>query len=697
MKLPLLNSFFKGLFLVIGLFYSGGLVAQKKNYGNEQEKFAIIEQRIEWLAENLGDEEPDLNALFDKLLHYIDHPLDLNRADKSDLTELSLLTQVQIDELLNHLERTGKFISIYEIQCLPSWDMTTIEQVLPFIYIDDRFKQPHLTFKQLLQQSTNELYFRWSKVMQEQKGYLVDTATGKAKYAGTNDRVYTRYRFRSGNNISIGFTGEKDAGEKFENGFDFNSAHFFIRDIGFVKHAVVGDYLAAFGQGLTFGMGPALGKTASSLSVKRVAYKLKPYTSVDENLFLRGGATTIKLKNIEVTGFFSQKKNDANVDIDTTEGSDDDMIVSSFQTTGLHATESEIADKDAITETIAGGHISYGTRKFEIGTTFYNANYSASLQRDAQFYNQFDFNGNNNAVGGINYSALIRNVHLFGETSMSSNKGWGTLNGAILSLDPKVGMLIMYRNYQRDFQNLYTNAVAEASRPVNEKGLYAGLEVKPSSKWIINGYADAFVFPWLKFGVDAPSKGNEMMAQVTWKPNKQTEIYVRFRQRNKEENTDVTVDDIEYIVNKKQTNYRLNLVHKVNKSITLHSRIESVIFDKDEEPKQFGYMAFQDIIFKPLSSPFSFNLRYAVFNTDNYDTRIYAYEKDVLYYYSIPAYYYRGSKMYGNIRYQYKKWFDLWVKVAYTIYDNQTTVGSGNDEINGNQKTEVRVQLRFSF
>ncbi|HYG51402.1 MAG TPA: hypothetical protein VD905_10890, partial [Flavobacteriales bacterium] len=583
------------------------LFAQKKTYGNEQEKLAIIEQRVEFFAENSGQEDPDLNALFDRLLHYIDHPLDLNRASKSDLSELSLLTEVQIDELLRHIERTGKLLNIYEIQALPSWDIITIEQVLPFVYVTDRFEQAHITFDQLLNESTNELYIRWSKVLEDQKGYQYNSTTGaEPVYLGSNDRLYTRYRFKSGNYLSVGFTAEKDAGEEFfkgsqKKGFDFYSGHVFVRDIGIVKHFVVGDYFAAFGQGLTMGMGPAFGKTAASLTVKRVAYKLKPYTSVDENVFLRGAATTIQLKNVETTVFFSSKRIDANVSsIDTAQGTDDNVIATSFQTTGSHATVNELADKDAIRETIFGAHVNYSKRTLEIGGTFYNVDYGGMLDRNLSYYNQYDFTGNSNFVGGFDYSFIVKNLHFFGETSMSRNKGLATLNGVIVGLDPKIGMVLMHRYYQRNFQNLYANAFAEGSIPVNEGGYYLGVEMKPNTRWLINGYVDLFESPWLRYLVNAPSRGNESLAQITWKPHKQTQLYVRFKNRNKEFNTDVDLDDIEYTVNQNQANYRFDVTHKIGKSISLHARIEQTTIRREDEPAAKGYMVFQDIFYRPL-------------------------------------------------------------------------------------------------
>lgn len=694
------------IYLLVFAAFCSQAIAQRKTYGSEEEKIQVVEQRIEWLAENLGDEQPDLTVLFDRLMYYIRYPLNLNTASKTDLAELTLLNAIQIDELISHIARNGKLISIYEVQCLPSWDLITIENVLPFVYVNDRFNQPHLTFAQMLEQSGSELYLRWGKVLEEQKGYTPDPVTGETKYLGSNDRLYTRYRFRSGNNISLGFTAEKDPGEEFfrgtqKKGFDFYSAHLYVKDIGIIRHAVVGDYLAAFGQGLTMGMGVAFGKSANSLAVKRQVFKIKPYTSVAENTFLRGAATTLRIKNIDLTLFYSGKKIDANITStisDTVNTSQDDgLVVSSLQTSGLHTTPNEVSDKNAIGENLAGGNITYAKRTYEIGATFYAVKYSGTLNKNLQPYNQFDFTGQSNAVGGLHYAWLIRNFHFFGETSMSRNKALGTVNGVMVGLDPRLGFVLLQRYYQKDFQNLYANAIAEGSRPVNENGLYYGIEFKPGNKWSLNAYADMFKSEWLRFGVDAPSKGTEYLAQLAWRPNKQTEIYIRYRQREKEFNTDITGVPIEYTVTVNQRNYRFNLVHKINRFLSLHTRYEQVVIIREDNPVNIGYLAFQDILFKPLLSPFSFNVRYAIFNTQDYDSRIYAYENDILYYYSIPSYYYKGSRMYLNIRYQYKKWLDIWFKIGQWLYDNRKTVGSGNDEINGNSKTDFRLQIRFSF
>jgi len=108
-------------------------------------------------------------------------------------------------------------------------------------------------------------------------------------------------------------------------------------------------------------------------------------------------------------------------------------------------------------------------------------------------------------------------------------------------------------------------------------------------------------------------------------------------------------------------------------------------------------MMYQDIKFKPMFSKLSFSLRYTYFNTKSYDSRIYAYENDVLYGYSIPSFYGNGKKIYLLLKYNIVKNTDLWIKISETIYDDRDVIKSGWDEIEGNKLTELKIQLRYKF
>jgi len=89
------------------------------------------------------------------------------------------------------------------------------------------------------------------------------------------------------------------------------------------------------------------------------------------------------------------------------------------------------------------------------------------------------------------------------------------------------------------------------------------------------------------------------------------------------------------------------------------------------------------------------NLRFAVFDTDTYNARIYAYESDMLYNFSIPAYYSQGTRFYLNLKYSVTKYLDFWIRYSQSYYSDLDVISSGLSEIQGNTKSEIKAQIRI--
>ncbi len=691
--------------ILIFLLFPFVLFAQIK----EEEKNAIIEKRVEYLVEDAEESDADYTTLFDNLSYYYDHPLNLNRADVNDLELLGLLTSIQINNLLAHIEKNGKLMTLEELQTVDGFDLEVIKMLLPFVKTFSDVDDAQLSLGELLRNGENTLFLRYQQVLEEKKGFSPATdsalaASPNSRYKGDPTKLYTRYRYKYGNHISLGFTAEKDAGEEFfkgsqPNGFDFYSAHFFLRNQGFVKQLAIGDFQAQFGQGLTYWSGRAFGKSADILNVKRSATGLRPYASVDENLFLRGGGVTLGFGKVEITSFYSYNQMDGNISVADSSSQDlDALAVSSIQLTGLHRTHNEIEDKDAITQQQMGGHVAYKTRRLDIGVTGVHSNIDADFEPNLQTYSQFRNSDNQQTNLGLDYNWIYKNFNFFGEYSQSVGAGAGFVTGALVTLDPRLSMVALYRDYDRDFQPIASAGIGEGSTNENEKGTLLGIVAKPMRKFTLSAYYDQFTFPWLKYQINAPSRGYQYLAQLTYKPNKKLEMYVRIRERDKLENTDVDLNEgIDYLVHEKQTNYRYNYSLKVSESFKLKGRVELVNYNKEENPYETGYLIYQDVVYKPKSSPFSFSFRYGIFDTDSYNSRIYAYENDILYVFSIPAYYNRGTRTYLTTRYKIKKGIDLWVRYGATFFDDIDVISSGLEEIQGNTRSEVKAQLRFRF
>ncbi len=694
------GSFLAFLFLMIGSVAFAQQVIPDPKTDN------FIERKIETIAEN-SSEDIDFTTIFDALTYFRDHPLELNTATAEELQQLYLLSDFQISALIRHRNQYGKLLSIYELQAVEGFDLALIYQMLPFVKVSRDLNRLNISVRDVFKYARQEVVMRVSQGIEQQKGFTpIDSAelaeNPNARYLGSPQRVFARYRFRYSNNVSFGVTAEKDAGEEFfrgtqKQGFDFYSAHFALRNIGRLKALTIGDFQAQFGQGLTCWTGFGFGKTADALNIKRSALGLRPYTSINENLFLRGAGATWALWKFEITAFASRKAVNSNAAAGDSL-SQDLQAFTNFNLSGLHRTPGELEDKANITEQAWGTHLRYKGDNLQVGFTFADFSYSADLTRSPSPYNQFEFTGNHNQNLGVDFNYIFRNFNFFGEASRSKNGGLAATAGCIVSLDPRLSFSVLNRRFARDYQVIYSASIAEGSRSINENGLMVGINMRPAKGVNFNAYFDQWRYPWLRYLVDAPTTGYDGLAQLNYTPSKTMDMYVRFRQRIRARNTTSDFEEvIDYPIDQMQQNYRYDIIYKISPSFKLRNRIEYVRFFPGNERVEEGYVALQDVIFKPMSMPLSFSVRYALFSTDGYNPRVYAYENDMLYSFSIPAYFNKGSRGYINLEYNLGRNIDIWVRYARFFYTNQTTSGSGLTETQGPVKSDFRVQMRVRF
>lgn len=698
-----MQLFYRHSILIVVCFLSLGSYGQSLDI--EKEKNLIVESRIEFLLDNNESGEADYTTLFEQLEFYYRKPINLNRTSYEQLQTLGLINDILINNLLIHIEKNGNLITLEELQTVDGFDLETIRLILPFVTVNRNLDSPNVSFREIISDGDNQLFMRYTRILEEQEGFsdIIDTAlqdNPNSRYLGSQDKLYTRYKFTYSNNVSAGFTAEKDAGEEFfkgsqKKGFDFYSGHLYLQNFGIVKELALGDFQAQFGQGLTFWSGLAFGKTADLQTIKRSARGLRPYTSVQEDRFMRGGGITLQKGDVELTLFYSSNKVDANV-TDTIQ--DQEILVfSSLGESGFHRTKNEIDNKNRIQRTYYGGHLTYKKRNLNIGITAARSELDGNFQPNTRIYNQFSQLGNENTNVGVDYNYIYKNFNFFGEVSQSIDGGMAMTNGMLVYLDPKLSLAIHQRKFDRDFKPFESNAIGESTANSNEQGIFMGINAKPFKSITLSAYFDRFIFPWLRFQADGPSNGYSYLAQLTFSPNKKLSMYGRIRTRERGASLRLEGENIDQVVNEKQQAYRYNISYKVNKSWDIDSRVEFSQYQQGEQPKEFGYLVYQDVTYKSLGSPFSFSLRYALFDTDSYDSRIYAYENSVLYAFAIPAYNGRGTRFYLSTKYHISRGVDLWVRYAQTYYADRNEIGSSKELITGNTKSEVIAQLRLKF
>lgn len=659
---------------------------------------SILEQQLENLTEQQDGETED-DSYMQALMLFRKNPINLNTAEENELRELRILSELQIQSLLSYRRLLGNFISIYELQAVPLWDLQTIQQVLPYVRVGNAVPFSADIIQRLLG-GEHSVLFRSQQVLEKSDGFIRPDSIAN-RYPGSSQRLFFRYKYIYRNLLQFGLTGDKDAGEQFfkgkqKYGFDFYSFHLFARKLGAIKLLALGDFAVNLGQGLIHWQSMAFKKSADITAVKRQADILRPYNSAGEYNFMRGAGITAGGKNFNVTAFASVRKLDATLNNDATQVDND--FVSSIASSGYHRTPDEIAKKNTLTQTSFGGNVSYNKNGFHVGINAITFRFSLPLIRDIQPYNQYAIQGKQWQNYSLDYSYTFRNFHFFGEAATDKRKSKAFIGGIIASLDPKVDASVVYRNIDKNYQTLYGNAFTEGTLPANEKGLFTGISIEPATSLRIDAYADIFSFPWLRYRADAPTNGTEYLLQIDYKPDKKFELYTRFRNENKAINIAGLDSATKPVYVRARTNWRTQLSYNISRQITLLARSELLWFDPHEKDRrQHGFLSYFEARYKLLNKPVSLNGRLQYFKTDSSDSRIYSFESDVLYSYSVPQFIGQGFRYYLNINYDITKKMTLWFRWAQTIYADKTSIGSSLDEIQGNKRSEVKLQILYSF
>jgi len=419
------------------------------------------------------------------------------------------------------------------------------------------------------------------------------------------------------------------------------------------------------------------------------------HSSTNENIFLRGAGVTIPIKKVDLTIFGSYKKIDANLEDSLVDG---ESYYSSLPESGLHRTPSEIASKDAVSELIAGGNLSYNGKKVKAGLTFSHVRTDGNYLVDSSLYKLYGPSITGRTNVGITLEGFIKNHYLFGEAAIEpENLEHAMLIGDLFKLSSLVELSILGRSYSRSYTNTYTSAFAEGSGSYNENGFFTGISIQPIKGLKVSGYADIFSFPWLKYRVNAPSTGYEYLLQTEYQFNSRFAGQIRYRFKESEQNYTSAFDKMVVVVPQSTQSARLQFTYTPDKGLMLRSRFDFSAFSSDSTQKEYGYVLSQDIGYTHPRYPISVSFRFAIFDTDSWNTRIYSYESDMLYTFSVPAYYSKGTRTYMLLKYSPTNRIDCWLRWSQTYYSNLTEIGQGLDLIKGNQKNDARIMVRVRF
>jgi hypothetical protein len=675
------------------LFFAGYLLVASSLYAQQEQE--AEQDAYEFQHEELSEGRLQLY----EMQHEHIGRLNLNKADKEDLENLGLLTPAAIKSFLEYREKLGPLVSIYELQAIPGWNIATIHRVRAHVEVKTVVDQKQLV-KRILTNSNHFLTFRTDRQLQVAKGYLPDTE-GRKAFLGSPYRLLVRYRNALSKDFSIGITMEKDPGERMywdpserRYGWDYLSFHAQLYHKGRWKAVGIGDYKIQFGQGLVFGGGFYTGKGAETiLAVKRNNKGILPYTSVVESGFFRGACFTYSLFSfMETTLLFSSKNQDATLEYNEQQGT---SHATAIKQDGIFRTENDLQKKNNSRKQDLGMNMAFfsARKKHTLGISVLHTYLEHPIYKPDRVYNRFDFSGSAHTVGSLDFSSVLQNNFLFGEAALTASGAKAWIAGCITALTPTVEVAYLMRRYDRNYHAFDANAFAEGTAVSNEQGSYWGLRWRATARWTLSAYYDYYRFRWLKYQQDAPAYGYDYLLRAQYIPARKIQLTAQFRYHEKAKNQRADIPPIDFLVPAVKNSFWVEATIQTG-ILSSRTRVQASLYRQDSSPAS-GFLIAQDISLN--GRRLKLHARYALFDTELYETRQYLYEKDVLYAVSFPAYDGKGVRIYGVLQVKWGRALDIWLRYSNTRYINQKTLKTGRDEVLGNMLSELKLQIRYRF
>ena len=233
-------------------------------------------------------------------------------------------------------------------------------------------------------------------------------------------------------------------------------------------------------------------------------------------------------------------------------------------------------------------------------------------------------------------------VDVWGEMAASHTEhwGWGTIMGVRVNPISDLNLLAIYRYYSPEYDNIYANALSSKTRVYNEHGGYLGVEYNRLRNWQLSLFGDVW------------KEGYETMAQADFLSPKDHKMHMRLRAKRKNE-----IDTY---------SARWNGVWELGEW-KLKTQVDANMVYANEK-WSYGFSVFQDVEYRFVKVPIVLQFRAQAFDAREWNNRVYMYENDVLYAYSIPFVYGLGGRFWLNARYKINDTFAVYLRVSETVY-----------------------------
>lgn len=590
----------------------------------------------------------------------VENPLKVNLSNLDRLESFPFFTKFMAASLHDYIIKNGPVLSIYELSAVPGFNKDVAESLAPFIDLTIQKSFTLGTISSLFQEGRSQLLIRGSFYTRQQEGYMpISEAELKLKpdsrYSGYPGRVYAQYKFDVPGKFKFALTSEKDPGEKYG---DYTGFSLQAENIGKISKIVAGDFSARFGQGLVLWNTSSI--FSSSAMLVKQEYGLSSYSSTDENRSFRGAGISCSTDKINISLLGSSKWIDARIA---------DGGFTSLLTTGLHNTTSTLSRRKTLNLTTIGANLSYSASWLKTGITISGYKYSLPYTgRDSSQISRQKAFGNYGGNAGADFYAFFSNFRIFGEYALDLSVNQAVIAGFAWRPSYNFDLSFAARYYSDEYLSPFGGALSRSGKMRGERAVDVYLTRRGVKGTQFKG--------WMSYGsgMKLPRSVIELILPLS------TCLDLLLRADFRDHKGSVRI----------QTEWESSRIF----TITARGEANRVT---SGENTSYGWMVFSELIGSLPSGFADASFRISVFNTPEWDNRIYAYEKDLLYGFSVPALYGKGIRGYLNLHFALFKWMDFWLKGSLWHYTNREYTGDGPSRMEGPSSFEIKWEVRFKF
>lgn len=587
----------------------------------------------------------------EKLNELASRPLNINTAPLGRLLSTGLFSKYQAASVADYRSRNGDILSIEELAAVDGIGERYARLLEPFLDFSS-YALPGLS-------SVRSHSYAHSAVLKASS--RTETHSGTAGNLAQDISYGIKYRFCANDMLEAAVTCRTPYGGDL---FPPEASSFYMAYYGrgTLGRMVLGDFNARFGQGLAMWSGFSMSGAPSPGAFSRRPSGISPYWSYSGEGSHRGVAAELAAGRFllsvfaAVTGTRELVAGSRNADVTL-------VPCANLAWNGL--------DGQASVTWVSTSRTLYGTGKYAVpepsaeGTAFFES-----------------------SIVSADFSYIYKGTDFFTEAACDiSSWAVAVLAGCRFRPSDGVTMAAGARYYPENYKSPYSGAMRSGSSCSNEYGasfsgeFSAGGYVQMKGK---SGFGsselrhrgefsiDAAYWPSPRYGTDGPSGQLKAVAAYSWRISPsfslQMKVSEKMRTYGNRFRTDVRCD-VKYISGALSAAMRFNVLNC----------------------KDTGLLSYAEAGYAP--DRYSVYLRGVFFRIDNWDDRIYAYERDAPGNFSVPSFYGRGFQVsaVASVRLAFR--IRLYLRASYTGYPWQLT--ASEKEKPG--RAELKIQTVVDF